>query len=141
MYDGWDVHGAHSAEWVTIVEDFTKQAFGNGKSRYVVCPCKRCNNRQLKSKDDIRVHLSKFGFMPDYMLWHGHGEVLHAVDESDGNRGDGDRLDEMLYDIGFEYGVNSKERPLPKEAQKFYRLLATSDDKVHDGTDVSFYSD
>ena len=137
MYDGFDVNGAHSAEWVKIAEAFTKQAFGNGKARYVMCPCKTCNNRQLKSKDDIRVHLAKFRFMPDYMLWHEHGEVEHAVDESDRNRGDGDRLDEMLDDIGWEYRVNSEEHSLPEEVQKFYWLLAAADDKVHDGTEVT----
>ena len=87
-------------------------------------------NRLFKSKIDIMVHLSRDGFMPDYMLWDEHGEVEHFVDECDGNRGDGDHLDEMLDDIGWEYGMNSKECPLPEEVQKFYRLLAASDDKV-----------
>jgi hypothetical protein len=45
-------------------------------------------------------------------------------------------MDERITDIGREYEVGSGELAPPVEVQIFYRLLAASDEKVHDGTDV-----
>jgi hypothetical protein len=46
-------------------------------------------------------------------------------------------MDDMIIDIGMEYDLGSRDRhPLP-EVQNFYRLLATSDEKVHDGTELT----
>jgi hypothetical protein len=56
-----------------------------------------------------------------------------VADESNGND-DVDRMDDMVADIGRGYDLESED-PLP-EVQSFYRLLAASEEKVHDGTDV-----
>jgi hypothetical protein len=76
--------------------------------------------------------------MPNYLVWHDHGEVEPPVigAESDRNEDD-DRMDEMLADIGREYEVGSGEQGQPSEVQNFYMLLATADEKVHDGTNVT----
>jgi hypothetical protein len=49
--------------------------------------------------------------MPNYLVWHDHGEVELPVIgvESDGNEDDG-QMDEMLADIGREYEVGSGEK-------------------------------
>jgi hypothetical protein len=73
--------------------------------------------------------------MSNYLLWHRHGEVYPTVaDESDGND-DVDRMDDMVPDIGRGYDLESEDPP--SEVQNFYRLLATSKEKVHDGTNVT----
>jgi hypothetical protein len=83
----------------------------------------------------MSVHLAKKGFMSNYLLWHQHGEVQLAVaDESNGND-DVDRMDAMVADIGRGYDLKSKDPPL--EVQNFCRLLAASEEKVHDDTDVT----
>jgi DNA-directed RNA polymerase subunit RPC12/RpoP len=76
--------------------------------------------------------------MPIYQVWCDHGEVESPVIgvESDGNEDD-DLMDEMVADIGREFEVRSGEQGQPPELQNFYRLLATADEKVHDGTDVT----
>jgi hypothetical protein len=76
--------------------------------------------------------------MLNYLVCRDHGEVEPPVvgTESDRNEDD-DRMDEMLADIGWEYEVGSGEQGQPPEVQNFYRLLATADEKVHDGTDVT----
>jgi hypothetical protein len=76
--------------------------------------------------------------MPIYQVWCDHGEVESSVIgvESDGNEDD-DMMDEMVADIGREFEVRSGEQGQPPELQNFYRLLATADEKVHDGTDVT----
>jgi hypothetical protein len=56
--------------------------------------------------------------------------------ESDGSD-DKDRMDDMIANIGMEYDLGSRDQhPLP-EVQNFFRLLAASDEKVHDGTELT----
>jgi hypothetical protein len=76
--------------------------------------------------------------MPNYLVWRDHGEVEPPVigAESDINEDD-DRMDEMLADIGRECEVGSGEQGQPPKVQNFYSLLAATDEKVHDGTDVT----
>jgi hypothetical protein len=86
----------------------------------------------------VQVHLCQEGFMPNYKVWRDHGEVELPVIgvESDRNEDD-DWMDEMVADIGREYEVGSGEQGQSPEVQNFYRLLATANEKVHDGTDVT----
>jgi hypothetical protein len=113
------------------VKDFLNQAFLGGHC-VLKFPCKICQNYRFLTQDEVQVHLCKKGIMPNCLVWRGHGEVEPPTvgAKSNGNE-DEDRMDEMLTDIGREYEVGSGEQtPLP-EVQNFYRLLATSDEKVH----------
>jgi hypothetical protein len=56
------------------------------------------------------------------------------ADESDGND-DVDQMDDMVAGIGM--GSNLESEDPPPEVQNFYRLLAASEEKVHDGTNVT----
>jgi hypothetical protein len=68
-------------------------------------------------------------------VWHQHGKVQPPVaDESDGND-DEDQIYDMVAGIGRGYDVESTDPP--PEVQNFYRHLATSEEKVHRGTDVT----
>jgi hypothetical protein len=83
----------------------------------------------------MSAYLAKKGFMSNYHLWHHHGEVQPAVaNESDGND-DVDRMDDMVADIERGYDIESEDPP--SEVQNFYRLLTTSEEKVHDGIDMT----
>jgi hypothetical protein len=44
-------------------------------------------------------------------------------------------MDDMVADIRRGYDLESKDPPL--EVQNFYKLLAASEEKVHDGTNVT----
>jgi hypothetical protein len=81
-------------------------------------------------------HIAKNGFMPNYLVWHQHGEV-HAPTpaESDGSD-DEDRMDDMIADIGMEYDLRSGDQHPPPEVQNSYKLLVTSEEKVNNGTDL-----
>jgi hypothetical protein len=59
-----------------------------------------------------------------------------APAESDGSD-DEDRMDDMIADIGMEYDLGSGDQHPSPEVQNFYRLLAASDEKVHDGTELT----
>jgi hypothetical protein len=54
--------------------------------------------------------------------------------ELDGND-DVDQMDDMVAEIGRGYDIEF-ENP-PPDVQNFYKLLAASEEKVHDGTDVT----
>jgi hypothetical protein len=76
----------------------------------------------MLSEYEMSAHLAKKGFMPNYLLWHQHGEVRPAVaDESDEND-DVDQMDDMVANIGRGYDLESEDPP--PEVQNFYRLLA-----------------
>jgi hypothetical protein len=50
---------------------------------------------------------------------------------------DEDRMDDIIVDISMEYDLGSRDQqPLP-DVQNFYRLLAASEEKVHDGTEMT----
>jgi hypothetical protein len=57
-----------------------------------------------------------------------------VADELDGND-DEYQMDDMVVDIGRGYDLESTYPP--SEVQNFYRLLVASEEKVHDGTDVT----
>jgi hypothetical protein len=59
-----------------------------------------------------------------------------APAESDGSD-DEDRMDDMIADIGMEYNLGSGDQHPSPEVQNFYRLLGASDEKVHDGTELT----
>jgi hypothetical protein len=74
--------------------------------------------------------------MLNYLMWNQHGEVhAPATAESDGSD-DEDRMDYMIVDIGIEYDIGSGDQHPPLEVHNFYRLLAASDEKVHDDTNL-----
>jgi hypothetical protein len=78
-------------------------------------------------------HIAKKGFMPDYLVWHQHGGVQPPVAVESDENDDEERMDDMITDIGMEYDLGSGDQHPPPEVQNFYRLLAASEEKVHDG--------
>jgi hypothetical protein len=134
MYDGFSDTYKHSTEWVRITKEFLKLAFLVGCSE-ASCLWSRCEDRMILSMYEMSTQLAKKWFMSNYLVWHQHGEVQPLVaDEWDGNNNE-DRMDDMVADIGRRYDLESRY-PLP-EVQNFYRLLGTSEEKVHDGTNVT----
>jgi hypothetical protein len=99
MYNRFSDKGAHSTEWIRITKKFLKLAFAGGH-RDASCSCSRCENRRMLSEYEMSAHHAKKGFIPNYLVWHQHGEVQPPVaDESDVN-GDEDHMDDMVASIG-----------------------------------------
>jgi hypothetical protein len=48
-----------------------------------------------------------------------------------------DQMDDMIADIDMEYDIGSGDQHPPSEVHNFYKLLAVSDEKVHDSTDLT----
>ncbi|WVZ94451.1 LOW QUALITY PROTEIN: hypothetical protein U9M48_040340 [Paspalum notatum var. saurae] len=136
MYEGWRKNVAHSREWQTIAEDFLKQAFKVAKGPVTLCPCLDCKNGPYKTRHVMEEHLCRFGFMPDYLVWHKHGaQAHHRISEPAQQNRDGMMMD-MLNDLamGFEFDPEENNQS-PPEVQEFYRLLEAGDEKLHDHTE------
>jgi hypothetical protein len=85
MYDGFSDKGAHSVEWFEISKNFLKLAFASD-CHEAKCSFNRCQNRMMLSEYEISSHIAKHEFMPNYLVWHQHGEVqAPATTESDGS--------------------------------------------------------
>jgi hypothetical protein len=136
MYDGFSDKGAQSAKWFRIAKEFLKLAFVGGR-REVMCPCSRCCNRRMLSEYEIFVHIARKGFMSDYLVWHQHEEVQPSTATESDKNDDEDRMDDMIADIGMEYDLGSRYQHPPSEVQNFYRHLAASEEKLHDGTTLT----
>jgi hypothetical protein len=95
-------------------------------------PSKKCGNYKMLPLYDMQGHLTKDGFISNYLVWHDHREVEPpaVTPESDGNK-DVDRMYDMIADTRREYDLDYEERLSPPEVYNFYILLATSDKKVH----------
>lgn len=59
---------------VKVAEELVDRAF-IGEPHVVKCPCSKCQNLIRLKKSDPSIHLCKYGFNPNYVLWHEHGEV------------------------------------------------------------------
>ena len=66
-------------------------------------PCSRCRNLIQLNNYDLSIHICKYGFKSDYLVWREHGEV-DAIVESNIDE-DVDQILYMLDDIRHEYPV------------------------------------
>jgi hypothetical protein len=136
MYDGFSDKGVHSIEWFEIAKNFLKLAF-TGDHHESKCLYNRCRNRRMLSEYEISGHIAKHIFMSNYLVWHQHGEVQAPIATESDRSDDEDRMNDLIADIGMEYDLGSRDQHPPPELQNFYRLLAASDEKVHDDTDLT----
>jgi hypothetical protein len=86
------------------------------------------------------MHLCKFGFMLGYDVWTHHDETIHqrttsVVEDEDDRSGD-DRMDKMFDAIWLELETNREDPPTP-EVQKFFDMLKSSEEPLHEHTTVS----
>jgi hypothetical protein len=91
----------------------------------------------MLSEYEMSSHIANHRFMPNYLVWHQHGEVQAPAPTESNRSDDEDGMDDMIVDISMEYDLGSGYQHPPLEVQNFYRLLAASDEKVHDVTDLT----
>lgn len=66
-------------------------------------------------KHELSIHLCKYDFKPDYLVWCEHGEVdsptKSNIDE------DVDRVEDMIDDIRHRYPALETDQPPPEEVK------------------------
>ena len=97
--------------------------------------------------DDVRVHLFRKGFVPDYYVWNRHGEpygsthfeqsTCHLIKVVDAEPTNPYR--QMILDAtGPEFENDFMEKAPNLNAQKFYDMLNAVDEKLWDGVHYTF---
>ena len=160
---------APSKQWMSLVEteridkayvagvkkfiDYVFRRTGqNGKIR---CPCIKCCNTLLQTREVVELHLKVHGIIKSYTFWYHHGErVDEAQSESDDEQDDAlvdeteDEMEDILRDLypnlndfgGQHENIESSdvlhEQP-NAEANKFYRLLEDSRKPLYQGSKSS----
>ena len=78
--------------FVAGVEEFIEIAYQQESyvnERQLKCPCIKCECTRIFDVQTIKLHLYKYGFMPDYFIWIDHGEAIenisHHVDDALGS--------------------------------------------------------
>ena len=54
--------------------DFASSKYKFMDGNKLRCPCRKCGNGKFLVYDNIREHLCRFGFAPNYYNWTFHGE-------------------------------------------------------------------
>ncbi|CAK9317660.1 unnamed protein product [Citrullus colocynthis] len=62
----------------------------------IYCPCKRCNNAILKTRDDVEENLLMFGIVQSYTRWTMHDEESFSYEVGEN---DNDFDDEDVFEI------------------------------------------
>ena len=53
-------------EYKNGVRSFLDFEFMHTTSNHISCPCKRCSNAVLKTRDDVKADLLVYGIVPSY---------------------------------------------------------------------------
>ena len=77
MYQRREISGAiseHFLKGVQVFIEFATSNIANGEE--IRCPCSRCKLLNYIVPNMVRVHLRQYGFVPKYLLWDRHGEIV-----------------------------------------------------------------
>jgi hypothetical protein len=115
---------------------------------------------KLSTEVNVRLHLYKYGFQPNYWIWTEHGEVKPNVNTGGSSNSIGhvhhdnqfDEMNQMVYDAFRPYGdvpdinanmINetSVEDEFPNDdAKKFYDKLISANKPIYEGATQSILS-
>ncbi|XP_062094257.1 uncharacterized protein LOC133800316 [Humulus lupulus] len=84
-----------SPEYAAGINEFISVASESINSNgMVLCPCRRCMNKQSQSMNVIKLHLITHGFLSTYTRWYHHGEEVEDIQ------------DEVLVDVEDDKGFD-----------------------------------
>ncbi|KAK2370919.1 hypothetical protein QL285_083923 [Trifolium repens] len=119
------------------------------------CPCVKCQYIRFRSEDEIKLHLSKHGFQPNYWIWTSHGESFPSDEGATSSAAAPavsppqiyhehypfTSMNYMISDaLGFNVVNNGSEDEydgdeLPNaEAQRFFQLLKETNEPLFEGS-------
>ncbi|OMO58327.1 Transposon, En/Spm-like protein [Corchorus capsularis] len=151
MYHLLDNNGFPSNDFMRGVKEFLYFAFSqinNVFENTIRCPCFKCDNKELHTRDIIFYHLLSRGFTSGYYTWFAHGEFFnndnhHRGESSQNVNNNLNEYQRMVMDAGFhdecswnENDLNNdncfEETPNPGAA-RFFSLLKDADEEVWEG--------
>ncbi|XP_015168561.1 uncharacterized protein [Solanum tuberosum] len=136
------------------VKQFLDYAFqGSRKEDKIRCPCYKCCNTTLGTRETIDTNLKVYGMIQNYTFWYHHGEhlgesVSNSEDENDDeveNYESEDEIQELLKDLypnvdggatPTGYGDVVEEEP-NDEVKRFYSLLKDLEQPLYQNSKAS----
>ncbi len=154
--------GGLKPRFVKGVKEFIKQASSQpqvASEGGIRCPCLKCMCRSILSAAEIRVHLGRVGFQPNYWYWTEHGEEVPYIGPSNVATGGGDDVNDDPF-LNMQHMVDDVFRPNNdfegmgdddneedeeeifeespnKDAQDFYDLLIAANQPLYEGASES----
>ncbi|CAK8571161.1 unnamed protein product [Lathyrus sativus] len=158
----FDRHGLKE-EFVHGVKKFVKKALNQPicmSKGGIRCPCINCKCCKISTTTNVRLHLYRDGFQPDYWIWTQHGEVELNIDTRGGSNSSEhvrqadqfEAMDQMVYDAfrphgGFSHANDNMEQEefledeFPnEEAKQFYDKLISFNKPIYEGATQSMLS-
>ena len=121
------------------------------------CPCVKCKCMKLMQQSDVKLHLYRWGFQPNYLIWTEHGETavadqFYGEPSSTYNASRGGHIqptqmllcdafrtnteDELMFGPSGSHEPTHTENPNP-EASKFFRELTIANTPLYEGATES----
>ncbi|XP_004494055.1 uncharacterized protein [Cicer arietinum] len=141
------------------VEEFITKAISRNqfvKDSGIRCPCHNCMCSGILSASEVKLHLYRFGFQPNYWYWTEHGEEAPHIDlenipSSSGNIDNDDPFTLMQHMVDDAFGPTydfqnmggegneeeNNEEPPNDDAQDFYDLLTAANKPLYEGASDS----
>ena len=95
---GWMNIEAHlGKDYKKAVESFSDYAFTRLGTETIWCPCVKCVNIEVGTREEVQGHLLAYGMVKRYTFWYHHGETLSEPSDemNDNDDFDDDDVDEM----------------------------------------------
>ncbi|XP_058750628.1 uncharacterized protein LOC131623640 [Vicia villosa] len=138
----WTKLNPATKEYQSGLDFFLDYAYTKGKPRgkEILCPCAKCYNSKWFTRNEVRNHLTAFGFQKGYDIWVQHGEkkpkpsdlndnnMNHKEDKIDDIDG---LLHERFRDVVQE--ENEVNVGLNEDAKKFYNLVEEAKQDLYPG--------
>lgn len=153
-----DIGNRLDPNYIRGVETFLDFAFQHTKSgNLIYCPCRKCFNGRLKTRDEVREDLIVSGILRGYTYWDFHGEDRHATTGSEDdeleldNEVECDEIDELIADTFPEfnhenvgdrrYETDTTSSTVPQnEAERILRVIQNAKTSIYPGCDISLLS-
>ncbi|GAU45841.1 hypothetical protein TSUD_175400 [Trifolium subterraneum] len=145
-YDGGQVKEIFKLGFELFI-DAVKQNPVVRKIGGIRCPCAVCQCRRIHSEDDIKYHLERKGFQPNYLIWTSHGETfpsdqgasssvgpMSLASQNYHGRYPFNAMNDMIGNaLGFHEANEDEyeaDEPPNAEAQRFYNFLKQTNEPL-----------
>ncbi|XP_010327667.1 uncharacterized protein [Solanum lycopersicum] len=130
-------------EYIDGVNDFLDKAFERAsQGNEILCPCKKCFNRNCHCRNMVEDHLICHGFVHGYTKWVFHGEGFssrntpHPTDEEETSNMYDD-IDILLHDtfrniVDDQRHEGVREGP-HEDAKRFFKLVEEGKEELYPG--------
>ncbi|CAI8606852.1 unnamed protein product [Vicia faba] len=136
MDKSWIIKPQSSIAYQKGIQEFINFAFKGAKENdVVICPCKRCGFRKLKSRSDMFDHLSWSPFPQGYTMWIHHGESFNMINDAFGVYGN--HANEIPSASNLE--IEEEDYVMPSstqernEAKEYYELAREGEQPLYEG--------